>query len=125
MSTCYLPLVQDQLRVVSPAMTTSETSIILVSGQIPVRSDCWDQAREIAQRHQQASRNEPGCLEFRFTRDLEDPNLLVFFERWASEAALADHLAGPVVAATNQALPKIAAGRATILKFRAVAQPFG
>lgn len=106
-------------------MTTSEASTILISGHVPVRPDCWDQASEIAQRHQQASRNEPGCLEFRFSRGLENPNLLVFFERWTSDAALADHLAGPVVAATNEALPKIAAGPATVLKFRATPQPFG
>lgn len=102
----------------------SQASIIVISGQIPVRPGQWERAQAIAQKHQEASRKEPGCLEFAFSRDLEDPNCLRFFERWQSDEALAAHLAGPAVAATNAVLPEVVAGKASILKFAAAPLPF-
>ncbi|AXE89713.1 putative quinol monooxygenase [Streptomyces sp. Go-475] len=43
------------------------------------------------------SRTEEGCLECRVHRDLADPDLFVCYERWASEEAVARHLAQPHV----------------------------
>ncbi len=102
--------------------TTPE--IVIISGQIPVRPDRWDKAYAVALRHQEASRAEPGCLEFSFTRDLEHPNTLQLFERWESDAAFAAHMEGPAFTATNAALPEITAGPITIQKFRAEPLPF-
>ena len=39
----------------------------------------------------EASRAEDGCLDYSFARDMCDPNVLVLFERWRDEAALAEH----------------------------------
>ncbi|MEU9354687.1 putative quinol monooxygenase [Streptomyces griseoloalbus] len=41
------------------------------------------------------SRTEEGCLESLVHRDLADPDLFVCYERWASEEAVARHLAQP------------------------------
>ncbi len=38
---------------------------------------------------------EPGCLVFRFTRDLTSPNLFYMSELWESEAALKAHMQAP------------------------------
>lgn len=39
------------------------------------------------------SRAEPGCIQYHMLRDLEDPTLFIFYEVWASQAALAAHSA--------------------------------
>lgn len=40
-----------------------------------------------------ATRAEEGCVEFGCCADLADPDTLVVFEVWESQAALDDHLA--------------------------------
>ncbi|WP_194790020.1 putative quinol monooxygenase [Pseudomonas sp. UFMG81] len=44
------------------------------------------------------SRQEPGCIEYHMLRDKADPSLFVFFEVWASQAALDVHSALPHMA---------------------------
>jgi len=41
------------------------------------------------------SRKEPGCIEYHMLRDKEDPSLFIFYEIWASKAALDVHSALP------------------------------
>jgi quinol monooxygenase YgiN len=41
------------------------------------------------------TRQEPGCLEYHFHQDRDDPNLFVFYEVWRSKADLDAHLALP------------------------------
>ncbi|MGF6590239.1 putative quinol monooxygenase [Pseudomonas sp. 2835] len=45
------------------------------------------------------SRQEPGCIEYHMLRDQQDPSLFVFYEIWASKAALDVHSALPHMAA--------------------------
>lgn len=45
--------------------------------------------------HVAGSRTEPGCIEYHMLQDEEDPSLFVFFEVWASKAALDVHSALP------------------------------
>jgi quinol monooxygenase YgiN len=49
--------------------------------------------------HVDASRGEPGCIEYHMLRDLDDPTLFLFYEIWASKAALDVHSALPHMAA--------------------------
>lgn len=39
----------------------------------------------------QASRAEPGCIEYHMLRDQQDPTLFIFFEIWQSRAHLDVH----------------------------------
>lgn len=39
-----------------------------------------------------ASREEDGCYDYTFARDLADPNVLVLYERWRDQAALQAHM---------------------------------
>lgn len=41
------------------------------------------------------SRQEPGCIEYHMLRDKQDPSLFMFYEIWASKAALDVHSALP------------------------------
>lgn len=70
---------------------------VLVTGWID-----WDPAdREQALQHfgqvAKASREEPDCLGYTITPDLEDPARVHVFEHWTSEAALREHLTLPHV----------------------------
>ncbi len=49
--------------------------------------------------HVQASRSEPGCIEYHMLRDLNDPTLFLFYEIWATKADLDVHSALPHMAA--------------------------
>ncbi len=42
-------------------------------------------------RHVEASRAEPGCIEYHMLRDKQDPTLFIFFEIWQSQAHLDVH----------------------------------
>lgn len=37
------------------------------------------------------SRAEPGCIEYHMLRDQQDPSLFIFYEVWATKAALDLH----------------------------------
>ena len=41
------------------------------------------------------TRAEPGCITYNFHSDANDPNTFVFYENFASKAALDEHLAKP------------------------------
>ncbi|MFJ3879949.1 putative quinol monooxygenase [Streptomyces sp. NPDC090077] len=41
------------------------------------------------------TRQEPGCLEYHFHEDPEEPGVFVFYEAWRSQADLDAHLALP------------------------------
>lgn len=38
-----------------------------------------------------AAREDPGCVEFRFARDVEDTEVMVFIEKWATREDFNDH----------------------------------
>ena len=42
-----------------------------------------------------ASRAEPGCIEYHMLRDLQDPTLFIFYEVWQSKEHLDVHSALP------------------------------
>ncbi|MBP0450069.1 antibiotic biosynthesis monooxygenase [Kitasatospora sp. RG8] len=41
------------------------------------------------------TRQEPGCLEYHFHEDRDEPGVFVFYEAWRSQADLDAHLALP------------------------------
>ena len=55
------------------------------------------------------SRTEPGCLVHSVHQDVEDPNILFFFEQWEDQDALSAHFAVPESLAFVTALSECAA----------------
>jgi quinol monooxygenase YgiN len=51
-----------------------------------------------------ASRREPGCIDYVFTPDPDDPGRVRVFEHWVSDAALTEHLTLPHVQALRAAI---------------------
>ncbi|MEU4414659.1 putative quinol monooxygenase [Nocardia salmonicida] len=58
----------------------------------PERSD---DLRELLLSFVEPTRAEPGCLEYHFHVDSDDPSVFVFYEVWRSKADLDRHLALP------------------------------
>ena len=69
--------------------------MILVTGSVCARPDAFDEVLRVSQEHVARSRTEEGCITHAVHRDVENPNLLVFVEQWASREALAAHFAVP------------------------------
>lgn len=58
----------------------------------------------------EATRAEPGCIRYRFYRDVEDPNAFSFVEHWQDWKSLNGHFRSAHVSAFLQALPELLAG---------------
>jgi quinol monooxygenase YgiN len=54
----------------------------------PEKSDAFE---AFFSRHVEASRAEPGCIEYHMLRDKQDPTLFIFYEIWQSQAHLDVH----------------------------------
>ena len=78
---------------------------------------------QISRAHIARSRLEAGCIEHGVHVDADNPNRLVFVERWASLAALQTHFAVPASKHTVHALAALAAAPPSISLFNAEQLP--
>ena len=67
--------------------------MILVLGSVHLKSGMLDQTLAISRQHVERSRAEPGCIEHGVHVDAQDPQHLVFVERWSDLKALQTHFA--------------------------------
>ena len=73
-----------------------------------------------------ASREEPGCIDYAFTPDPDDPGRVRVFEHWVSDAALVEHLTLPHVLALRGAIAGLTrTGRQMTHHTVAVSRPMG
>jgi quinol monooxygenase YgiN len=73
---------------------------------------------------EQASRAEPGCRDYTFAVELNDPNRLRITECWESEDALKTHFATPHMAAFNEAMARAAPRSMDLKCYEATEVPF-
>lgn len=78
--------------------------MIIVLGHAIVRPGAIDEALGLAHEHVARSRAEPGCIAHAVHIDGENPDRLIFIERWADMAALKTHFAVPESGAFVRAL---------------------
>jgi quinol monooxygenase YgiN len=69
--------------------------VIIVIGSVTVRSEGLEEALRLSQQHVDRSRREPGCISHGVHIDNEDPNRLVFVERWEGMEHLEQHFRAP------------------------------
>lgn len=73
-----------------------------------------------------ASRQEPGCLDYAFSPDLDVPGRVRVFEHWDSDASLTEHLTLPHVLRLREALaPLTRTGRSMTHATVAASRPMG
>jgi quinol monooxygenase YgiN len=65
--------------------------MIVVAGSVTIRHERREEAVRAALTMAKATQAEPGCLAYRFSADLADPDRILVFEEWESEEALERH----------------------------------
>ena len=65
--------------------------MIQINGTIKLAGDASQEVIDAVVKMVRASREEDGCYDYTFARDLADPDTLVLFERWRDRDALAAH----------------------------------
>jgi quinol monooxygenase YgiN len=88
--------------------------MIVVTGSVTARADCFAEVGELSLEHVHRSRREPGCISHAVHVDCENPLRLVFIEQWADRAALLAHFAVPASRDFVRALQSLATAAATI-----------
>ncbi|MFE8585630.1 putative quinol monooxygenase [Sphingomonas sp. NCPPB 2930] len=83
---------------------------LLIVGTVRLPPDNLDAARPVMRRMVEASRAEPGCLEYGYAEDVLDPGLIHVKEIWVDQAALDAHFASPHIAEWRAAWPAFGIG---------------
>lgn len=97
--------------------------MIIVEGSARIPEEAWDLALSAMETMIKASREEAGCIEYAYSRDLLDANLLRIIERWKDKAALVSHFAEPHMAEFRQALAKVGPRDLEVRMYDAEPQP--
>ena len=97
--------------------------MIIVEGRARIPEDAWPKALAAMEKMIKASRAEPGCIEYAYSRDLLDPNLLRIIERWQDKAALVSHFAEPHMAEFRQALAAVGPQDLEVRMYEAEPEP--
>jgi quinol monooxygenase YgiN len=63
-----------------------------IIGTVVAKPEKRDELLHILSAQVAPTRAEPGCINYDFHCDQADPNVFVFYENFASKAALEDHL---------------------------------
>jgi quinol monooxygenase YgiN len=59
------------------------------------RTICGERGARLLRKNAQASRAEPGCLEFSVYQEIDDPRAFLLYERYTSEDAFQAHRRTP------------------------------
>lgn len=84
--------------------------MLLIAGTVRLSADRLDAARPAMARMIEASRAEPGCLEYCYAEDVLDPGLIHVQERWKDRAALDEHFNSAHLAAWRATWPLLGVG---------------
>jgi quinol monooxygenase YgiN len=94
-----------------------DPAVILVTAVTRLRPGVRAEALAAARGMQEVTAQEPGCHEYRFWMEIDDPDSLLLFERWADQSALDAHLAAPHTREFGAAISTYAAGPVTVTRF--------
>lgn len=110
------------LGIASAAGSRYPGRMIVVAGTVRIRPEQRAEAVRVALAMERATRAEPGCIAYRFSSALDDPDTFLICEEWESEDALAAHFASDHMRVFQQHLPALVAGRAEVWRFDASAK---
>jgi len=91
--------------------------MIIVHGSIPLKSECREQALELARSMTEATQSERGCISYDFYIGLRDPNTLMLFQEWESMEVLMEHYQSPHMTEFLKELPKVIDGKVTTRRY--------
>lgn len=96
--------------------------MIVIEGSIRVAD--LARARPAMAEMIEASRAEPGCIDYSYAVDLLDAGLVRVCERWESRAALAAHLASAHIGRWRALWPEIGVSDRLLRLYDASPEPF-
>ena len=95
--------------------------IVIVVKQ-PVRSKYVEEWSSLVEEFTNATRSEPGCVSFEWSRSLENPNEIVLVEVFEDEEAGKRHVESDAFKRATEQLPKWLAGPPTIIHINGVSE---
>jgi quinol monooxygenase YgiN len=81
--------------------------MLIVAGEVVVEEGSIERVRAALRSMEKATRQEPGCLTYAFSVDVNDPGMVRIFERWESMEALQAHFGMPHMKTFNEAIGRI------------------
>lgn len=78
--------------------------MIVINARVATDAASIEKLKDAISVMERASRAEPGCRDYTFSIELNDPNTLRITELWDDMAALAAHFATPHMADFSKAL---------------------
>jgi quinol monooxygenase YgiN len=92
--------------------------MIFITAKFRVLSEHADRWPQIADDFTQATRSEPGCLWFDWSRNVEDPDEYVLVEAFRDEEAGGAHVQSDHFRAAQQTLPPYLAETPRVVNFQ-------
>ena len=80
-----------------------------IIGMVVAKPEKREELRAILAAQVVPTRAEPGCMNYDFHVDAEDPNAFMFYENWRSRADLETHLRMPHLAPLQRRLDELLA----------------
>jgi quinol monooxygenase YgiN len=93
--------------------------MLIVAVTLKIRPEHREEFVQAASRLAEQTKTEPGCMSYRFSIDLADPNTFYLHEEWESEELLQDHFKTPGFLAIQEKLASVAAAPPSIRQFEA------
>ncbi len=93
--------------------------MIVVTGSVLTSADNREAIEAESVAHCQRSRAEPGCIAHNCHYEVENPDLLVFVEKWQDGAALLAHFAVPESGAFVRAISALSTQPPSMQIYRA------
>ena len=91
--------------------------MIVLHAVFPIKPDKLDEALDYAEMMVEESNQEAGVIDYRVGTDIQDGNVLRFFEQYEDGAAMEAHIESDHFAELEAALPDLLAGEPDITQF--------
>ena len=91
--------------------------MIVIAGRARLHEPEMHDALRAGSEMAAASRDEPGCIDYRFAVDIDDPLVVRVFEQWESADALAAHFATPHFQAFSEVIVRAVDGPAEFTRY--------
>lgn len=90
---------------------------IVIRGALPIRPDKRDEAIAAFIAVSEGSEAEEGCVAYRLSEDVREPNRFLISEHWTDAEALAGHFSTPHMVLFSSQVGDLLAGAPEVLKY--------
>ena len=94
----------------------------IIAGTIRVPSEHLTALRPHMIAMREASRAEPGCVQYSYAEDIAEPGLIHVFEVWRDDAAIAAHFAAPHMTRWRAAWPAFGVSDRRLIAYEVAGQ---